>query len=165
MKKNLNNIRVSYSTLFLNADWHSKIIGMLVGLLMIAIYLWILSGLGSLLSYLYKAITIGKWSQGAEVMIKDVVTMLAAFELIRTLQSYLKLGRVKVTFILDAALVVLIGELISLWYRDYNWTEVFVSVSVISVLVFLRTLRVDIHRTFLIKKNDSFKIKNPSLDI
>lgn len=113
---------------------------MLVGLLMLVIYLWLLSGLGSLLIYLYNVTLEGKWSHGAEQLIKNVVTMLAALELIRTLQSYLKLGRVKVTFILDATLVVLIGELISLWYKSYNWFEVFVSISVIAVLILLRII-------------------------
>lgn len=73
-------------------------------------------------------------------MIKDVVILLAALELIMTFQSYLTLGRVKVTFILDAALVVLIGELISLWYRDYVVTDVIVNMSVISILILLRII-------------------------
>jgi uncharacterized membrane protein (DUF373 family) len=71
-------------------------------------------------------------------MIKDVVIILASLELIRVFQTYLLMGRVKVTFILDVALVVLIGELISLWYREYSISEVFMSVFVISVLVVLR---------------------------
>ena len=132
--------RTTYTTLFMNADWHSKVIGMMVGLLMVVIYLWILGGLISLMSHLYNALATQKWSHGAEIMIKDIVIVLAALELIRTLQSYLKLGRVKVTFILDAALVVLIGELISLWYREYTLSEVFVSVSVISILTLLRII-------------------------
>lgn len=138
MKQANENFPSSYRTLFMNADWHSKVIGMLVGLLMISIYFWILSGMVSLMTLLYKTVMFHKWSQGAETMIKEIVIMLAALELIRTLQSYLKLGRVKVTFILDAALVVLIGELISLWYRTYTTGEVFVSVSVITLLTLLR---------------------------
>ena len=66
--------------------------------------------------------------------------MLATFELIRILQSYLTLGRVKVTFILDAALVVLIGELISLWYGDYSVSQVVVNISVIALLIILRII-------------------------
>ena len=61
---------------------------------------------------------------------------------IRTFKSYLIIGRVKVTFILDVALVVLIGELISLWYRDYTITEVIISVFVISMLVLLRIITI-----------------------
>jgi len=132
------NHQATYTTFFMDADWHSKIIGMIVGLLMLSIYLWILGGLVLLIIQLFHELFLQKWSHGAEVMIKNVVTMLAALELIRTLQSYLKVGRVKVTFILDAALVVLIGELISLWYRSYSWIEVLISISVITVLTILR---------------------------
>jgi hypothetical protein len=44
--------------------------------------------------------------------------------------------------ILDAALVVLIGELISLWYRDYTATEVPLSMEVITMLTLLRIITV-----------------------
>jgi len=128
-----------YSTVLLNNEWHSKIIGFLVGILMLSIYLWIFSGFINLLHTLYLSI-LSDWSHGAESMIKDVVIILATLELIRTFQSYLTLGRVKVTFILDAALVVLIGELISLWYSHYTVTEVFVNISVITVLTLLRII-------------------------
>jgi len=73
-------------------------------------------------------------------MIKDVVIILASLELIRVFQTYLLMGRVKVTFILDVALVVLIGELINLWYREYSVSDVFMNVFVISVLVILRII-------------------------
>lgn len=128
-----------YSTFLLDNKWHTKIIGFLVGILMISIYLWILAGIASLLSHLYTQLLSG-WSHGAEIMIKEVVIMLAALELIRTLQSYLTLGRVRVTFILDAALVVLIGELISLWYGDYVYSQVIVNISVIALLTILRII-------------------------
>ncbi len=121
----------------LNYDWHSATIGFLVGILMICIYLWILAGITNLLLHLYTFMLLD-WSHGAEAMIKQVVIMLAALELIRTLQSYLLLGRVRVTFILDAALVVLIGELISLWYDEYQTSEVIINISVISILTVLR---------------------------
>ena len=128
-----------YSTFILNNEWHSKIIGILVGILMLSIYLWIIGGVTNLLRHLFE-FAISNWTHGAESMIKDVVIMLAALELIRTLQSYLAVGRVKVTFILDAALVVLIGELISLWYGEYTTSQVIVNISVISVLTGLRII-------------------------
>lgn len=127
------------ASFILNHEWHSSIIGILVSILMICIYLWIVSGFIDLLRHLYVSV-LSDWTHGAEIMIKDVVIILAALELIRTLQSYLSLGRVRVTFILDAALVVLIGELISLWYGDYVISEVFVNVTVTSVLVVLRII-------------------------
>ncbi len=128
-----------YSTLLLNHQWHAKVIGFLVGILMPGIYFWIIGGIVNLLAHLYTHV-LTDWAEGAEKMIKEVVIMLAALELIRTLQSYLTLGRVKVTFILDAALVVLIGELISLWYGEYNGSDVIINISVISVLTVLRII-------------------------
>ncbi len=128
-----------HSTFLLNHEWHTKIIGFLVGILITTIYFWIIGGIGNLLLLLYNQI-ITDWAHAAERMIKEVVVILAALELIRTLQSYLTLGRVKVTFILDAALVVLIGVLINLWYCEYSTTEVIVNISVISVLTVLRII-------------------------
>ncbi|MFV2059727.1 MAG: phosphate-starvation-inducible PsiE family protein [Gammaproteobacteria bacterium] len=135
----LKNKQAHFSTFILNHEWHSRIIGFLVGSLMVCIYLWILGGIFNLLYHLY-TYTLDGWAHGAEIMIKQVVIMLAAFELIRTLQSYLTLGRVKVTFILDAALVVLIGELISLWYDEYKMSEIIINISVISILTILRII-------------------------
>ncbi len=106
---------------------------------MIAIYLWMASGFINLLLNLYHSYP-SAWSHGAEIMIKDTVILLASLELIRVFQAYLIMGRVKVTFILDVALVVLIGELISLWYSQYTMYEVFMSVFVIAALVVLRII-------------------------
>lgn len=130
-----------YKTFILDHHWHSRLIGFLIGLLMIAVYLWMASGFVNLLINLYHA-TLHDWSHGAESMIKDVVIILASLELIRVFQAYLSMGRVKVTFILDVALVVLIGELISLWYREYSMEEVFMSVFVIATLIILRIITV-----------------------
>ncbi len=128
-----------YSTFILNHEWHAKIIGFLIGLLMLSIYLWIIGGIINLLIHLYQQL-LTNWAHSAETMIKEVVILLATFELIRTLQSYLIIGRVKVTFILDAALVVLIGELISLWYGEYSISQIIINISVISLLTILRII-------------------------
>lgn len=106
---------------------------------MMAVYLWLASGFINLLVNLYYAFP-NNWAHGAELMIKDVVIILASLELIRVFQSYLLLGRVKVTFILDVALVVLIGELISLWYRDFQIDQVLLSIVVIAALILLRII-------------------------
>lgn len=137
MTDNPSNSTPVYKTFILNYEWHSRIVGFFIGMLMIAIYFWMASGFINLLLNLYHAYP-DNWSHGAEIMIKDMVIILASLELIRVFQAYLLMGRVKVTFILDVALVVLIGELISLWYREYSMDEVFMSIFVISILVILR---------------------------
>jgi len=106
---------------------------------MLVLGVWLIGGVLNLLYELYQSIG-HSWSHAAESMITEVVIMLAVLELIRTLQSYLELGRVKVTLILDATLVVLVGELISLWYRDYTPMEVVLSLGVISLLTVLRII-------------------------
>jgi len=129
----------AYKTFLLNNEWHSYIIGFFVGILMITIYLWMLTGIISILLHLYHSF-FADWSKTAEYMIKDVLITLALLEFIRILQSYLILGRVRVTFIIDVALVVLIGELIGFWYQKVNLSEIFLGLGVISALVLLRTV-------------------------
>jgi uncharacterized membrane protein (DUF373 family) len=75
------------------------------------------------------------WALVAEHMIVNALIMLALLEVIRTLQAYLQLGRVRVTFILDTALVVPIGELMGLWFREYAPEKVLLSLGVIVALV------------------------------
>jgi len=108
---------------------------------MFCLSLWLAGGMISLLNHLYMATKEG-WSHSAEYMITEVLMMMAILEVIRTLQSYLEIGRVRVTLILDAALVVLIGELIGLWYREYSVTEVLLSLGVIVLLILLRIVSI-----------------------
>ena len=136
---NENTNHKTYKTFILNQKLHSNIIGFFIGAFMLAVYLWMAYGFINLIINLYNYFP-DNWSHGAERMIKDVVLILASFELIRVFQSYLLIGRVKVTFILDVALVVLIGELISLWYAKYSINEVIMSIFVISTLTLLRII-------------------------
>ena len=125
----------------IDSDWHLRIIQFIVGILMLALYLWIGAGILNLMSNLPHILKDG-WANVAEHIITDVVLILAVLELIRILQSYLAVGRVKVTFILDVALVVLIGEFIGLWYKAYTLTEVGLHIAVIIVLTLLRIVSI-----------------------
>jgi len=118
-------------------DYYPTVVKVLTAGLMIAVSIWIFTGIIALLANLFHISEQG-WEAVAQHSIMKIITMLALLELLRTLYSYLQLGRVKVTFILDAALVVLIGELIGLWYREYTSMEVVLSLVVIAVLVLLR---------------------------
>jgi uncharacterized membrane protein (DUF373 family) len=122
---------------------HVQIVKALVSATMVLLYLWIASGLYAITQILFTA-PITQWAKGAESMIVEIVTILAILELIRTLQSYLSLGRVRVTFILDAALVVLIGELIGLSFLHYSPEKIILHLAVIIALGILRLLTVRI---------------------
>jgi uncharacterized membrane protein (DUF373 family) len=113
------------------------LVRLLVALLMIALTLWMAAGIVQFTFGLYKVIDNG-WAKLAEHAIINSLIMLAMLEVIRTLQSYLVLGRVRVTFILDTALVVLIGELMGLWFREYAPEKVLLGLGVIVTLAVLR---------------------------
>ncbi len=127
--------------LLTDSNWHARMIQFIVGVLMLALYVWIAAGVLSLLFNLPEILKNG-WAQIAEHIIVDIVLILAILELIRILQSYLSVGRVKVTFILDVALVVLIGELIGLWYKDYTAAEVGLHIAAITMLTLLRIVSI-----------------------
>ncbi|MBX9917486.1 MAG: hypothetical protein E6Q59_09720 [Nitrosomonas sp.] len=127
--------------LLTDSNWHARTIQFIVGILMLALYVWIAAGVLNLLFNLPEILKNG-WAQIAEHIIVDIVLILAILELIRILQSYLSVGRVKVTFILDVALVVLIGELIGLWYKEYTFVEVGLHIAVITVLILLRIVSI-----------------------
>ena len=87
------------------------------GMLIAVLCLWMLAGVANTMWEIRNAIGPG-WAGTTEHVIVNALIMLALLEVIRTLQAYLKLGRVRVTFILDTALVVLIGELMGLWFKE-----------------------------------------------
>ena len=120
------------------ADTFSPALGrVLTSLLIVALCLWMGAGIVNVVLDLRQSLSSG-WASVAERAIIDALIMLALLEVIRTLQAYLKLGRVRVTFILDTALVVLIGELMGLWFMEYAPEKVLLGLGVIVTLVVLR---------------------------
>lgn len=117
--------------------FYPALVRSLTGLAIVALCAWMGAGVIVLVVDLRQVLTSG-WASIAERAIIDTLIMLAILEVIRTLQSYLKLGRVRVTFILDTALVVLIGELMGLWFREYAPEKVLLGLGVIVALVVLR---------------------------
>jgi uncharacterized membrane protein (DUF373 family) len=113
------------------------LVRVLTGLLIVALCLWMGAGIVNVVLDLRQSLSSG-WAGVAERAIIDTLIMLALLEVIRTLQAYLKLGRVRVTFILDTALVVLIGELMGLWFKEYAPEKVLLGLGVIVTLVALR---------------------------
>ena len=116
---------------------YPSLVRALCGLLILALGLWMAAGVINIILAV-RTIFDGGWTQAAEHVVVNGLIMLALLELIRTLQAYLKLGRVRVTFILDTALVVLIGELMGLWFKEYAPEKVILGLGVIVTLVALR---------------------------
>lgn len=139
--------RISSENFLVRIDYDA-LVRSLTGLLIIVIAIWLLAGIVKLMIALYAGL-VDVWAHSAEEMVASTVIMLALLEIIRTLQAYLELGRVRLTFILDTALVVLIGELIGLWFKDYTTIKVLLSLAVISMLVVLRIVTAKYSRLLL----------------
>jgi uncharacterized membrane protein (DUF373 family) len=121
------------------ASLHPALVRVLAVLLILTLGLWMFAGILRMLIGLAD-IPSGDWALLAEHAIIQSLVILAQLEVVRTLQAYLTLGRVRVTLILDTALVVLIGELMGLWFREYAPEKVLLSLAVIMALVILRVV-------------------------
>jgi uncharacterized membrane protein (DUF373 family) len=121
------------------ASLYPALVRVLAVLLILTLGLWMFAGILRMLLGLAE-IPSGNWTLLAEHAIIESLVILAQLEVVRTLQAYLTLGRVRVTLILDTALVVLIGELMGLWFREYAPEKVLLSLAVIVALVVLRVV-------------------------
>jgi uncharacterized membrane protein (DUF373 family) len=71
-----------------------------------------------------------------------ILILLAVVEVFKTSLAYLTEGRVKVTFIVDTILVVMLTEIISLWLRGGDWKAFALLLAVIGALGGVRVLAV-----------------------
>jgi uncharacterized membrane protein (DUF373 family) len=71
-----------------------------------------------------------------------ILILLAVVEVFKTSLAYLTQGRVKVTFIVDTILVVMLTEIISLWLRGGDWKSFALLLAVIAALGGVRVLAV-----------------------
>lgn len=71
-----------------------------------------------------------------------ILMLLAVVEVFRTTLAYLTEGRVKVTFIVDTILVVMLTEVIVLWLKGGAWQPFLVLLTVIMALGGVRILAI-----------------------
>lgn len=72
----------------------------------------------------------------------NVITLLAVLEVLRTMLSYVNEGRVRVTFIVDTVLIVMLNELISSWFKGATLSMVFLLIMIIFTLISVRILAI-----------------------
>ncbi len=67
------------------------------------------------------------WSADVDVALRhilvDTLTLLAVVEVLKTTLTYWSEGRVRVTFIVDTVLVVMLTEVISRWFSGGGWSD------------------------------------------
>lgn len=60
---------------------------------------------------------------GTQVIIVDTLTLLALFEIYLTILTYFKESRVKVTFVVDSVFIIMLSELMKLWFNHQATIE------------------------------------------
>lgn len=83
------------------------------------------------------------------IIIIDVLTILAVLEMFRTVLAYFSEGRVKVTYIIDTVIVVMLTEVMACWFKEFNLYKM----GMITLLV----LALCIMRIFTVKYSPSIK--------
>ncbi|HZC82445.1 MAG TPA: phosphate-starvation-inducible PsiE family protein, partial [Nitrospiraceae bacterium] len=81
-------------------------------------------------------------------VIVDTLILLAVVEVFKTTLTYFTEGRVKVTFIVDTILVVMLTEVISQWFQGGDLIQFAVLGGILVTLVVIRVLAVRCSPTF-----------------
>lgn len=75
-------------------------------------------------------------------IIVDALTLLAVVEVLKTALTYCSDGRVRVTFIVDTVLVVMLTEIISRWFSGGEWQQFAVLGGILLTLGLIRVVAV-----------------------
>jgi len=82
----------------------------------------------------------------AEVVLRQIIVntlmLLALVEVFKTAVTYFREGRVKVTFIVDTILVVMLTEVISQWFKGGDWQALTALLGILFVLSIVRVMAV-----------------------
>lgn len=75
-------------------------------------------------------------------LVVNVLMVLAVVELFRTVKAYFTEGRVKVTYIIDTVLVVVITEIMGFWYREVEVERVGLAIALVVALMGVRIMAI-----------------------
>jgi uncharacterized membrane protein (DUF373 family) len=75
-------------------------------------------------------------------IIVDTLTLLAVVEVLKTTLTYCTDGRVRVTYIVDTVLVVMLTEIISRWFSGGEWQQFAVLLGILITLGAIRVVAV-----------------------
>jgi uncharacterized membrane protein (DUF373 family) len=79
---------------------------------------------------------------GLRQIIVDTLILLAVVEVFKTTVTYFSEGRVKVTFIVDTILVVMLTEIISLWFKEADQERLLLLGAILLALGAIRVVAV-----------------------
>lgn len=98
----------------------------------------------------------------AEVVLRQVIVntlmLLALVEVFKTTVTYFREGRVKVTFIVDTILVVMLTEVISQWFKGGDWQPLAVLCVILLILSIVRVMAVQWSPTLRTGPDDAMRV-------
>ncbi len=133
--------KLTKTSFTLSKSFLSKSIPILLRLL---IFVILLGFFGGIIKTLYDLRLL--FYTGVEVSLRqlllNVITLLAVVEVIKTTLSYLTDGRVRVTYIVDTVLIVMLNEVISLWFKGVTLQGAVSLAIIILTLIVVRLLAI-----------------------
>jgi uncharacterized membrane protein (DUF373 family) len=84
--------------------------------------------------------------------------LLALVEVFKTTVTYFREGRVKVTFIVDTILVVMLTEVISQWFKGGDWQALTALLAILLVLSVVRVIAVRWSPTLKTRPHDTVRV-------
>lgn len=113
-------------------------------LLQILIWVILLAFLGGIVKTFFDLQLLLTQSVGVSLrqILLDVLTLLAVVEVLKTANGYLTDGRVRVTFIVDTVLIVMLNEVISVWFKGTNIVGEAPLLLILLTLIIVRVLAI-----------------------
>ena len=112
-----------------------------LSMLIVAILLAILAGIGCTF-YDLRLVFQQDFHAAFKAILVDMLTVLAIVEVLRTALAYFTEGRVKVTYIIDTVIVTVLTEVMAFWYKEMEWQEVAMTISLVLSLACIRIIAV-----------------------
>jgi uncharacterized membrane protein (DUF373 family) len=77
-----------------------------------------------------------------KLVMVNALTILALLEVFRTALAYFSEGRVKVTYIIDTVLVVILTEIMVFWFKDIEYSKILMVIALVLSLIVARILAI-----------------------
>ncbi|MBI3753839.1 MAG: phosphate-starvation-inducible PsiE family protein [Deltaproteobacteria bacterium] len=80
--------------------------------------------------------------EALQVVMVNALTILALLEVFRTALAYFSEGRVKVTYIIDTVLVVILTEVMVFWFKEIEYQKIIMVIALVLALIIARILAI-----------------------
>ncbi len=123
--------------------YFKKIIKVIVEILIPIVILALLISLSKIfldLTYVFKAPTI---SQGLDLLIENILSIFILIELLKSIVEYFEIERLKITYIVDAAIVFVLREImVGLFRHNMEYSSTLALTGFLLVAGFIRTMAI-----------------------